>query len=83
MQNSHWSEINSLAFFKVISSCCLHNMIFPGLEVEKKYGLPVHFLAGEINFSLPFLFIELQNDDVLHKSYCKNQCLHDWHFYYF
>jgi hypothetical protein len=27
--------------------------------VEKKYGLPVeNFLSGEINFSLPFLFIE-------------------------
>jgi hypothetical protein len=27
--------------------------------VEKKNGLPVEiFLAGEINFSLPFLFIE-------------------------
>jgi hypothetical protein len=31
-----------------------------GLEEEKKYGLPVeNILAGEINFSLPFLFIEL------------------------
>ena len=45
---------------------------------EKIRPAILNFLAGEINFSLPFLFIELPKWRCLvYESYCKNQCFHD------
>ena len=42
-----------------------YNIHIAGLEIEKKYGLPIYlFLVGDINFSLPFLFLISQNSQV-------------------
>ena len=41
----------------------LPNMTCPGLEIEKKYDLPI-FFGGKIPYNLSFIFLPAKNGEV-------------------